>query len=40
MTLAELLATEGIAVAFAAAVVVVLAVQGASLAVGRRLRVA
>ena len=40
MTLAELLATEGIAVAFAAAVVVVLAVQGASLAVGRRLRIA
>jgi hypothetical protein len=40
MTLAELLTGHGVALAFAAAAVVVLAVQGVSLAVGRRLRVA
>lgn len=40
LTLAELLVGQGIALAFAAASLAVLLVQGASLAVGRRLRLA
>lgn len=40
LTLAQLLAGQGVAIAFAAAVFVVLCVQGASLTVGRRLRIA
>jgi len=40
LTLAELLAGQGVALAFVAAAAVLLVVQGGSLAVGRRLRLA
>jgi hypothetical protein len=40
LALAELLVGLGIVIAFLAAIVVALALQGASLALGRRLRIA